>query len=71
MGRSLNGILLAALRPRIALRPVELGAVIEIADFGRDLGDQAGHPLEGIVVDVLRLVGDLMVVEMFAAREGH
>jgi hypothetical protein len=60
-------LLLAAGRCRIALRPIGPGPVIHVRELDRRAPDERRDSRQGVVVDVLRLVGELVVVDMQSA----
>src|SRR6185312_8347786 len=58
--------LLHAVTARIRLRLVDHHAVIEVGHGNRDVVHELRHVRELVVIDVLRLVRDLMVVAVIA-----
>src|SRR4029453_13443452 len=55
----------------VSLGLVESGAMIRIGNPKRRVVNHPAHPGEVVVVDVLRFVGDLMIVEMLSPGEDH
>src|SRR5690242_19032824 len=64
-----NPLLLTAGERAVRLRAVHLHAVIEVGHTGRHVVNQLVHARHVLVLDVLRLVGDLVVVGVAAGGE--
>src|SRR5690348_4274093 len=63
--------LLNALTVRIWFALVDYQPMVEVRGANRDVAHQIGNPCQLIVIDVLRLVGDLVIVAVPSRREEH